>query len=389
MPTKKKLKVLLYGNIVGAHHRSQTLIKLLLDSGYLVSLFSPNFYTRKQVKQSYLLRKLQSGVQLADLFVKAAFADVIYLLPLNTHFVKKAIWASKIFNKILIVEVYISLYDTFVGDRKKYEEGSKKAKNALYQDRLALTKPDYIIITSNHEPAYWAEKLRVSLVRDKIFVAPNFSDSRLVHQRSFMDDNVLRICWWGTFIPLHGLDNILLAMKLCKESKIQFTCNLFGVDNRFFSIYLEKIRANELDSHVFLRKDLSFSDNSLPEYLIENCDLALGIFGNTDKAFNGVPNKLVEALAMGIPTLTMNSPALKEFFNPDVDFWTCEPCPEAIAEKILSITWGAAPPVDWQQTRQKVLSRFSAAQYQQVVNKILDEVAVELNNDARKPIPSN
>lgn len=122
-------------------------------------------------------------------------------------------------------------------------------------------------------------------------------------------------------------------MKLCKEREVQFTCNLFGVDNPFFCVYTEKIQANELDSHVFLRKDLNFSDNSLPHYLIENCDLALGIFGNTNKAINAVPNKLIEALAMGIPTLTMNSPALREFFNPETDFWTCEPFPESIAEK--------------------------------------------------------
>jgi len=32
-----------------------------------------------------------------------------------------------------------------------------------------------------------------------------------------MQDGVLRICWWGTFIPLHGLDNILQALKILKE----------------------------------------------------------------------------------------------------------------------------------------------------------------------------
>jgi len=35
-----------------------------------------------------------------------------------------------------------------------------------------------------------------------------------------MQDGVLRICWWGTFIPLHGLDNILQALKILKEQDL-------------------------------------------------------------------------------------------------------------------------------------------------------------------------
>lgn len=388
MPPKRSLRILLYGNIVGAHHCSQTLIKFLLDSGCVISLLCPNFYSRREIKQSYFLRKFLKGIQLAELLTKAAFADVIYLLPLNTHLVEKAAWVSRVLDKILIVEVYISLYETFVNDRKNYEEGSKKAYNALYNDRLALTKPDYIISTSNREPASWAEKLSIKLVKDKVFVAPNFSNSELVHQRDFMHDSILKICWSGTFIPIHGLDKILLAMKLCKEREVQFTCNLFGVDNPFFDVYLKKIQVYELESHVFLRKDLKFYDDTLPQYLIENCDLALGIFGNTDKALNCVPNKLIEALGMGIPTLTMDAPGLREFFNPETDFWTCEPFPESIAEMIMAIAKGTAHSVDWHQTRQKVLSQFSVAQYQQVVNEILNRVGLKLKNDTRKVILS-
>jgi len=114
-----------------------------------------------------------------------------------------------------------------------------------------------------------------------------------------MQDGILRICWWGTFSEMHGLDNILEAMKLLKE-KVPFICNLFGVDNPFFNIYAEKFSQKNL-IHVFLRKDLKFFDDSLPIYLVENCDLARR-FGNTDRARNAFPIKLVEALSMGIPT---------------------------------------------------------------------------------------
>jgi len=375
----KKVKVLLYGNIFNSVCRSQTLIKFLLESKYQFSLVYPMFYSSKRMKQSFLLKKIVFVFHLLELFVKAAFTDVIYMLPFNMNLIKNAIWVSKILNKKLVVEMYVSMYDTFVEDRKLYKKSSKEAREAMHKDILALTKSDYIINTSNHEPAYWARNLGINIDKNKVFIAPIFSNSTSnsipIFKERFRQDGILRICWWGTFIPLHGLDNILQAMKLLKEREVRFTCNLFGVDNPLFNVYDEIIKLDKLDSYVFLRKDLTFFDGSLPQYLAENCDLALGIFGNTDKAHNAVPNKLIEALSIGIPTLTMNSLALTEFFDPEIDLWACEPSPALIAETIIKIITGTAPVVDWDKTRQKVLSTFSIAQYQTVVSKVLGKVA--------------
>ena len=382
----KKIKVLLYGN-VSRDYRSKILVNFLLDSKYRISLASPEFYTTKQVEHFYSLEKLFAICLWIELFIKAAFTDIIYLPPMNARFIKSAIWASKLFNKKLIVEMYISLYDTLVQDRKLIENGSRQAKKWLKKDIVALTKSDYVIHTASHEISYWENLLGIRINRKKVFIAPICNVSSLVRSQSYLPNSVLRICWWGTFIPLHGLDNILQSMKILKDKNVPFTCNLFGIDNSFFHIYAEKIQENELNSHVFLRKDLSFANSYLPKYLVDNCDLALGIFGNTDKARNAVPNKLIEALSMGIPTLTMNSPALKEFFNPE-DLWTCEPTPASIAASILTIAEGTASPVDWEQTRQKVLSTFSVAQYQEVVSKVLRRATDDLLGQATSNVES-
>lgn len=373
-----KIKVLLYGNVPSRDYRSQTLIKFLSESNYYISLIYPDSYIPKKIKQLDPIAKAFIRFHLVEFFIKAAFVDVIYLLPMNTRFIKNAVWAAKIFNKKLVVEMYISVYDTLVKDRKLIKDGSKKAKAVMAKDILALTKSDYIIHTAAHEVSYWEKIIGINVEKEKVFIAPICNVSMLNLNRRFRQDGVLKICWWGTFIPLHGLDNILQAMKILKEKKIDFTCNLFGVNSTLFSIYVEKIQLEKLDSHVFLRKDLSFSNVSLPRYLVNNCDLALGIFGNTDKASNVVPNKLIEALSMGIPTLTMNSPALREFFNPETDLWTCEPSPESIAEAVLTIAGGAAYPVDWEQTRQKVQDTFSVTHYQEVVGKVLERATNDL-----------
>lgn len=363
----KPNKILVYGNVF-RDYRSTTLVEILIDSGYHVSLVCPDYYLREK-------RSIFNFLYLLELSYKAWFADVIYLSPMNVRFIKSALWAARLFRKKLVVEMYISIYDTFVGDGKilkgkRVEAGSRQAKIMGRRDVLALTESDFIVHTARHELAYWERLLDVKIPRDKVAIAPNFNVSQLVRHRTWMEDGSLNICWWGTFIPLHGLENILQAMKILQGDGLKFTCNLFGVNNELFTTYARKIEGDRLDDCVFLKKDLRFSDNSLPEYLVEHCDLALGIFGSTAKAVNTVPNKLIEALSMALPTLTMNSPALEEFFQPD-DLWTCPPKPQAIAHSIMAIAKGTAGEVDWLKTRQKVLDTFSVTRYREVVTAVL------------------
>ncbi|MUL38965.1 glycosyltransferase [Gloeocapsopsis dulcis] len=375
MLAPSKIRVLLIGNVIGAY-RSQTLIKFLLDSECCISLISPKFYWTQSQTRSVKTRILEL-LFIAEFYLKAYLADVIYVLPLNNYFIKRAIQVAKFFNKKLVVEMYILSYDTFIEDKKKYLPNSPQAKCIAERDRLSLTQPDYIVTTAKYQLKHWEQQLNIKVNLDKVFIAPIFSDNVLESRRSFMQDGQLKICWWGNFIPLHGLDNILQAIQILTKKQVQFTCTLFGVDSPFFEVYENKIHSYQIEDHVVLRKDLKFSNYSLPLYLINNCDLALGIFGNTKKAYNAVPNKLIDALSMGIPSLTMRSPALEEFFELETDFWTCEPSPESIANAIYAIANNAAPQINWEQSRQKVLRIFSATQYQDIVSQILHTVTVD------------
>jgi len=365
-------KILLCGDISHVDCRSQALVELLRSSKkYFISQLCPGFYYTTFNAKTSLVNRILTRFYWIELLIKAAFADVIYLLPMNTIFIKSAIFVAKLFRKKLVVEMYISLYDTEVRDRKRVSDGSKLARSYIEKDILALKQSDYLIHSSNQELSYWEQILNTDVDRKKVYIAPLCNVSILLPKRSWMQDGKLNICWWGTFIPLHGLDNILLAAKILQERNLRFTCNLFGVDNKAFFEYVEKLRSYHLESLVFLRKDLNFTNGSLPNYLVNNCDLALGIFGNTDKAYHAIPNKLIEALSLGLPTLTMNSPALREFFNPETELWTCEPTPESIAESILTIASGSAYAVDWKQSREKVLKTFSLARYTEVVTEVL------------------
>lgn len=274
------------------------------------------------------------------------------------------------------MEIYTSIYDTYVRDKKPLKgqrivDGSKKARSMAAKDILALTKTDYIIHTTKHEIAYWEKLFHIKIDYSKVFIAPNCNVSSLVHRRSRMCDGIFRICWWGTFIPLHGLENIIEAIRILKKNEFKFECILFGVEHSLYQYYLNEIKKYGLANYLVVRKDLRFDDSSLPNYLIDYCDLALGIFGNTDKALNTIPNKLIEALSMRIPTLTMESDALSEFFNQKADLWTCRASPMEISNTIRAIASNKIYEVDWEKTRQIILKSFSISHYKQTVLKVL------------------
>ena len=72
--------------------------------------------------------------------------------------------------------------------------------------------------------------------------------------------------------------------------------------------------------------------------LLSEAHVALGIFGETAKAARGVPNKVVQAAAMGRPMITADTPAIRQYFKPGKDIELVPPNdPKALADSIISL----------------------------------------------------
>ena len=88
-------------------------------------------------------------------------------------------------------------------------------------------------------------------------------------------------------------------------------------------------------------KQVDFVDwveyQGLPER-IKEADVCLGVFGDGEKAGRVIPNKVFQALAMGKPVISGDSPGARELLTPGRDVWLCERgSAEAIAEAILKL----------------------------------------------------
>ena len=387
---RKKPSIVLFGGL-WAPNRCEHLTEFLIASGYYVSTVFTDFYVTRKHHRNLVTRVVNrlafKVLPFFELLFKASFADVIYIVPSNVSLINQALRVSKIFKNTVILELYDSMYTHYMENKGSTSIDQKaiekvKADNVDLNpknEKLAIRKSDYIVHIASYELEFLSKVLEIDIPREKIFIAPIFCPTRPHHNRSFMADGVFRICWWGSFLPLHGLDYILDALQILKQQEIKFECDLFGAYSAgsrayFFEKYKRKISQDGLDSHVKLRRDLTFSDGKLPDYLRHNCDLALGVFGETLKAESSIPNKLVEALSMGIPTLTRSSPALEEFFDVNIDFWTCRPTPESIAKALTQIFYQKSYAVDWAKTREKVITQFSVDNYKKVVENVLEQV---------------
>jgi glycosyltransferase involved in cell wall biosynthesis len=148
-----------------------------------------------------------------------------------------------------------------------------------------------------------------------------------------------RVCWWGTFIPLHGLENIIEAFQIIKVKypKQRITLDLFGVPGKLAEHYSSFVKGLKLNDSVRVHTNKTFANGLLEEHLKTKCDLALGTFGDSEKAKIVFCNKIVDAFAMKIPVITMDSPALKEFVEPRSDLFVCGNSPQEIAEIISNL----------------------------------------------------
>jgi len=85
---------------------------------------------------------------------------------MNVRFIKSALWAAKLFNKKLVVNVHITFMTLW---SRNDRVGSKEAKACKENDILALTKSDYIIHTAGQELAYWEKLLNIDIDQESVY----------------------------------------------------------------------------------------------------------------------------------------------------------------------------------------------------------------------------
>jgi len=135
--------------------------------------------------------------------------------------------------------------------------------------------------------------------------------------------------FYGSFIPLHGIDRILLAAGELKDRK-NITINIYGD-----GVLYKEISAMHIKSglqNIRLKAYIRYEDLNR---VINDMDICLGVFGESLKTELVVPNKIYHYAACRKPVITRDTKGVREIFTPDHDIVLSSIYPKSIAEKII------------------------------------------------------
>jgi len=236
----------------------------------------------------------------------------------------------------LVFDPFVSVYDTLVSDRKFLGQTSIAA-GVVKKVEIVLSKfPDMIIADTKANADYWGNTFGVP--QHRLAVIPVGADEDIFYPRPTKNVECNRpflVLFYGTFVPLQGVEIIVRAAKLLEHEKVMF--RVIGSGQTFPEV---KTLAEELGP-----SNLSFIDwvdfTQLPQE-IANADVCLGIFGVTPKAGRVVPNKAFQAIAIGKPLITRDSPAARSIFVDRENVLLCEPGnAQALADAIVVLRTNA------------------------------------------------
>lgn len=319
------------GEVYGSY-RTQNFIKVLIDAHKKYNFYynSIQMFSLNNNLSKYLHRYFKWIFEL--IFILNA--DLIYFPAMNKVGIKFII--SSLLKKKIISDFYVSAYDSKVLDRKLVTPNSLKAKYYRWNDKTILEKSSFVIFLNYVEAKRYYNM--VGLDEQNYSVIPLCIDSRKTGKLNYYKTKEeLKICWWGTYIPLHGLEKIIASMKILREKGLKFKFYILGDSDEKSAVYQKQIEELNLQEWIYIENSYSFGNGKLENFLEENCDIAMGIFGDSEKAKNVTANKVIDACAMKIPIITGFSAALKEFFNNDSIYMVEEPTIENIAKTIIEV----------------------------------------------------
>jgi glycosyltransferase involved in cell wall biosynthesis len=211
----------------------------------------------------------------------------------------------------LVWDMFMSLYDTVVEDRRLLRREGFAARLLHTLEGFALRRADLVFLDTQAH-ARRVERLFglapgslgavwVGVETEHFQPDTNPAGEAPTHRR-------LRVLFYGQFIPLHGIDTIVEAARLTRDEPIDW--HLIGKGQES-----DRIRAMLAEPRLpNVRWDMWVDYEQLHRHIAES-DVCLGIFGASEKAASVIPNKVFQIVATGRPLITRDSPAIRELLS--------------------------------------------------------------------------
>jgi glycosyltransferase involved in cell wall biosynthesis len=200
--------------------------------------------------------------------------------------------------KPLILDHLMSPYDSLLNEKRQIADGSVITTLLYSYEKSILQCSETVLTDTAAHKAYFSQLFQVD--PNKIHSIPVSTDETLFGRSPAAKESegdLFRVLFYGSFLPLHGIDIILEAARVLQDRPIQFV--IVGGKGKRLASFRKQLEGLDLPN-VIHKKWVDYAE--LPE-LILTADLCLGgPFGNTGQARRVITGKTFQFLAMGKAT---------------------------------------------------------------------------------------
>ena len=241
------------------------------------------------------------------------------------------IWNFKFKKKKIIIDFFISMYDTLVFDRKKIKENSIFAKILKAIDKKTILLADYIISDTKEHGKYFIEEFGAN--KNNLNVLYLEADKSIYYEERIEKPNKVKdkfvVLYFGSILPLQGVEIVLGAVDILKKEKDIFFYVIGPIQKKYNKVESDNVKYIDWLSQQELAKYINFSDLCLAGHF--NKDI--------NKARRTIPGKAYIYDAMNKKMILGENPANHELFTETKGkyYFVEMGSSEKLAEKILEI----------------------------------------------------
>lgn len=205
----------------------------------------------------------------------------------------------------LVVDAMVSLADTLAGDRGR--AGALAARALAGMDRAALAVADLVVADTRAGARFLAERFGVR--EGSLVVAPVGAEPERFPPAP-PPDGPPHALFYGKLAPLHGVDVVVAAARRPGVPPVRLIGD--GQLGGWLRDELDRDRPPGLVHEPWVSYERLGAE-------VAAAAMCLGVFGTGAKAARVVPNKVWQAMAVGRPVVTADSPAAREVLSDGVD----------------------------------------------------------------------
>lgn len=224
-------------------------------------------------------------------------------------------------------DMFLSAYDTVVEDRQLVRPGSLIANYLQRLDTKACAAADLVVLDTPENASY--VQALTGLPADHFTWLPVHDPDAPQQVAAWQAprDGALQLLFFGTGVPLHGLQALIAAVAQVEHVKLTLVGGTEH-DRRMAKLML--------GNRVVIEPQ--FVDRNRLRQLLAACHLVAGVFGDSNKTQRVVPFKLVHALAAGRPVITADTPAVARWLDGSGVVFSCEAGdPDALAKLLQEL----------------------------------------------------